>query len=329
MLEAVLPSLQSIREPIAARLEEVQGDLAAMVRADYDRVDEVADYVAESAGKLLRPTLLLLANEIGGNSSRHAVRLAAIVELMHVATLVHDDSVDHSPTRRGRPTVNGRWSHQVAVIMGDYLYSRALVEIGRFGDVEAIQLLASASNRMSIGEMRQLSAHDALSTTEDDYYRLCEDKTASLISASCELGAMFGAPAHRGALRRFGHHIGMTFQIIDDTLDYTAGEELTGKPSGLDLREHKVTLPLILALPRLSTEGRQAVRTLFANPRPSNEQLTGVIDLVAAAGGIEGARSRAQTFAERARGELAALPPAEPAVQALELAIGFILQRQR
>ncbi len=328
MLEAVLPSLQSVREPIAARLEEVHGELADMVRADYNRVDEVAEYVAESGGKLLRPTLLLLANEIGGRSTPLAVRLAAIVELMHVATLVHDDSVDHSPTRRGKPTVNARWSHQVAVIMGDYLYSRALVEISRFGDVDAIQLLASASNRMSVGEMRQLAAHDALSATEDDYNRLCQDKTASLISAACELGAMFGEPAHRGTLRRFGHQIGMTFQIIDDTLDYTVGEEITGKPSGLDLREHKVTLPLILALPRLSAVGRQTVEMLFAHPRPSDEQVNGVIDLVTAAGGVERARGRAQTFAERARAELASLP-AEPAVQGLELAIGFILQRQR
>ncbi|MEN8143676.1 MAG: polyprenyl synthetase family protein [Gemmatimonadota bacterium] len=328
MLEAVLPSLQSIREPIAARLEEVPGELAAMVRADYDRVDEVAEYVAESAGKLLRPTLLLLANEIGGRPAPHAVRLAAIVELMHVATLVHDDSVDHSPTRRGRPTVNARWSHQVAVIMGDYLYSRALVEIGKFGDVEAIQLLASASNRMSVGEMRQLAAHDALSATEADYNRLCEDKTASLISAACELGAMFGEPAHRRVLGRFGRHIGMTFQIIDDTLDYTVGEELTGKPSGLDLREHKVTLPLILAWPNLSADGRRTVKTLFASPSPADEQVRAVIELVAVAGGIEAARGRAQTYAERATGELASLP-AEPALQALELAIGFILQRQR
>jgi len=169
VLDAIIPTpaLETLQEPIALRLAEVQQDLSAMVEADFGAVNEVSDYLLSARGKLLRPTLVLLCNAVGGRPAPEAVRLAAVVELMHVATLVHDDAVDHSPERRGMPTVNSRWSHQVAVIMGDYLYSRALVEITDLGRVDAVRLLAEASNRMSIGEMRQLAAHDALGATED------------------------------------------------------------------------------------------------------------------------------------------------------------------
>jgi octaprenyl-diphosphate synthase len=277
---------------------------------------------------MLRPTLVLLCNAVGGSPSPEAVRLAAVVELMHMATLVHDDAVDHSPERRGMPTVNSRWSHQVAVIMGDYLYSRALVEITGLGRIEAVRLLAEASNRMSIGEMRQLAAHDALGASEDDYYLLCDRKTASLISAACELGAMYGDPANRGRLAQYGRELGMTFQITDDLLDYTQTADVTGKPSGLDLREHKVTLPLIAALPKLDPAGRAVVEDVFDDPHPSKEKIDRVIELVREAGGLEYARQRARDCADAARGSLATLPD-EPAVQILDHAVDFVVGRTK
>ncbi|MDP2470352.1 MAG: polyprenyl synthetase family protein [Candidatus Palauibacterales bacterium] len=326
MLDAAIPTLEGLQEPIGSRLAEVQRELEAMVEADFGAVNEVNDYLLSARGKMLRPTLVLLSNAVGGSPAREAVRLAAVVELMHVATLVHDDAVDHSPERRGMPTVNSKWSHQVAVIMGDYLYSRALVEITTLGRVEAIRLLAEASNRMSIGEMRQLAAHDALGATEDDYYLLCDRKTASLISAACELGSMYGEPAYQKTLAEYGRDLGMTFQITDDLLDYNRTPDVTGKPSGLDLREHKVTLPLIAALPRLDSAGRAAVEDVFADPSPSNDKIERVVDLVADAGGLEYARRRARAFADAARGRLAALPD-EPAVRALDYAVDFVVGR--
>jgi len=328
MLEAALPTLDTLQEPIAGRLDAVQRDLAAMVEADFGAVNEVSDYLLSARGKLLRPTLVLLCNAVGGQPAREAVRLAAVVELMHVATLVHDDAVDHSPERRGMPTVNSRWSHQVAVIMGDYLYSRALVEIAALGNVEAVRLLAEASNRMSIGEMRQLVAHDALEASEDDYYLLCDSKTASLISAACELGALYGEPAHRGPLAAYGRDLGMAFQITDDLLDYTQTADITGKPGGLDLREHKVTLPLIAALPRLDREARAAVEDVFDDPHPSAETIDRVVTLVRGAGGLAYAERRARDFAQAARDRLAALPD-EPAVRVLDQAVDFVVGRRR
>lgn len=328
MLDITIPTLDGLQEPIRTRLTAVQRELGAMVEADFGAVNEVSDYLLSARGKMLRPMLVLLCNAAGGKPSSEAVRLAAVVELMHVATLVHDDAVDHSPERRGMPTVNSRWSHQVAVIMGDYLYSRALVEVTRLGRLDAVHLLADASNRMSIGEMRQLAAHDALGTTESDYYVLCDRKTASLISAACELGAMFGEPAYRGRLAGYGRDLGMTFQITDDLLDYSHTADVTGKPSGLDLREHKVTLPLIAALPRLDPAGRALVEDVFDDPSPSTDKTYRVIELVREAGGLDYARKKAREYADAARMNLATLPD-EPAVRILDQAVDFVVGRSK
>jgi octaprenyl-diphosphate synthase len=328
MLEAALPTLAVLQAPVRDRLAVMDAELHGMITADFGAINEISEYLFARRGKYLRPTLLLLCNEVGGQPGLKAVRLAAIVELMHVATLVHDDAVDHSPKRRGMPTVNSRWSHQVAVIMGDYLYSRALVEVTNMGNVEAISLLANASNQMSIGEMRQLASHDALGATFEDYINLCDGKTASLMSAACELGALVGRPEYREALGGYGHDLGMAFQIVDDLLDYTVSSEVTGKPHGLDLKEHKVTLPLIAALPRLSADDRRTVDEIFADPSPGDEHVNEVIELVREAGGLEEARGTARSYAASASRHLEPLP-GDPAVGILRQTVEFVLERQK
>ncbi|MFQ5890283.1 MAG: polyprenyl synthetase family protein [Gemmatimonadota bacterium] len=328
MLEAALPRLESLQALVYDRLAGVERMLGSMVTADFQAIDDVNEHILSSRGKLLRPTLLLLSNEVGGRPSEAAIPLGAVVELLHVATLVHDDAIDHSPQRRGMPTVNSRWTHQVAIIMGDYLYSRAVVEITQLRSVDAIRILAMAANRMTIGEMRQLCAHDTLGMTEEDYYRLCECKTASLMSAACELGALFGRSEYREPLRSFGHDLGMAFQIVDDLLDYTAESDVTGKPSGLDLREHKVTLPLIAALPKLAAPARALIEELFADPAPSESLVSQAVEMIEGEGGLEYSRRCAEEFGARARGHLAALPE-EPSVQLLGAAVDYVLERQR
>ncbi len=328
MLEAALPTLETLQQPVQERLQRMEAVLHELVAADFGPINDVSEYLLTARGKYLRPTLLFLTNEVGGAPDDRAERLAAIVELMHVATLVHDDAVDHSPRRRGMPTVNHRWTHQVAVIMGDYLYSRALLEVTRSGPSEAVAILAAASNQMSIGEMRQLAAHDALGATEEDYYRLCACKTASLMSAACELGALVGASMHREALAAYGRDLGMAFQIVDDLIDYTVPSDITGKPRGLDLREHKVTLPLIAALPALAADERAAVDSLFADPEPADADVEEVADLVRNAGGLEYARGRAADFARSAAGRLDSIPE-DPFVRILRLTVEFVLERQK
>ncbi len=257
------PKLSAIQAPVRAPLERVGDEIRRIVLSDFDQIEEVNEHLLFMRGKLFRPTLLLLSSSTGGRENEDALTLAAVVELVHLATLVHDDAVDHSALRRGLPTVNALWTHQVAVIMGDYLYSRGVSELARIGNLEALAVLANAANEMSVGEMRQLTSYDALDFTEDDYYRLIAAKTASLMSAACEMGAISGAPEHREALATYGHRLGMAFQIADDLLDYTGSEAVTGKPTGHDLRERKVTLPLVSALERVSRAEDREIRAFF------------------------------------------------------------------
>ena len=327
-LRTAPPRLSDIQAPIRERLDAVVDEIRRIVVSDFAPVEEVNAYLAKIRGKLFRPGLLLLCDELEGRPSPQAETLAAVVELVHLATLVHDDAVDHSVLRRGMPTVNALWSHQVAIIMGDYLYSRSITEITRLGQIEPIRVLADAANAMTVGEMRQLSSHDALDFGEADYYRLIDSKTASLMSAACELGALTGAPAYREQLRTFGRELGLAFQIADDLLDYTADAEQTGKPSGLDLREHKVTLPLIAALPRFSPAARAEVDAFFRDPEPSDEGIARVVELVRAHGGLEYAHDAAMECAARAEEALAGLPEGA-ALDALRASIAHAVERRR
>jgi octaprenyl-diphosphate synthase len=324
--------LASIQAPLDDRLDRVLDEIRRIVVTDFALIGQVNEYLLRVRGKLFRPTLLLLASEVEGASQERSVTLGAVVELVHLATLVHDDSVDHSVLRRGLPTVNALWTHQIAVIMGDYLYSRAVTELAQLGDLEAVRVLARAANEMSMGEMRQLTSFDALDFSEQDYVQLIAAKTASLMSAACELGALAGAPGSRRALSRFGHNLGMAFQIADDLLDYTGTEAVTGKPSGHDLRERKVTLPLVGALPRMSEAETREVRTFFTRLDPSDDEIARIIEIVDARGGLDYARERAGEYAEKAEEQLAELSTrlgTSPAVEALRQAVTYAVGRTR
>jgi octaprenyl-diphosphate synthase len=327
MLRTKPPRLSQIQRPLRGQLDEVVGELRRIVLSDFPGIQEVSDHLLWSRGKLFRPTLLLLSNRVGDSPHAGAVTLAALVELVHLATLVHDDAVDHSVLRRGMPTVNALWNHQTAVIMGDYLYSRSVSELARFGRVDLIEVLSQAANEMSVGELRQLSSHDALAFTEKDYQRLIASKTASLMSAACEMGAVVGQPAYRAPLARYGHALGMAFQIADDLLDYTETESVTGKPSGQDLREHKVTLPLVQALRVMNETARREVERFFAEPVATDAGIERIVALVDEHGGLEYARARAREFGEQAGAALVSLPESEP-VTLLREAIDYVIDRQ-
>jgi len=324
-------SLRDVQRPVAGELEQVVSELRRVIAADFPIVSDVNDHLLQMKGKLFRPTLLLLSHQAAGSKETpRAVTLAAVVELIHLATLVHDDSVDHSVLRRGLPTINALFSHQIAVIMGDYLYSRAIIELVRLDDHEALRVLARVTNEMTVGEMRQLEAHDKLAYGESAYDELIRAKTASLLSGACEVGALAAPVAFRQALARFGMLLGMAFQITDDLLDYTELEAVTGKPSGLDLREHKVTLPLIAALARMPADGggRRVVAELMEAAEPSDDLVAEVIRLVEGAGGLETARQRALDLAQQAEAELDVLPPS-PARDALQGGIAYAVERRR
>jgi octaprenyl-diphosphate synthase len=326
MLRTRTPHLSQIQRPVRDELDRVVGELRRIVLSDFPGIGEVNDHLLWSRGKLFRPTLLLLSSRVGDEPAEHAVTLAAIVELVHLATLVHDDAVDHSVLRRGMPTVNALWNHQTAIIMGDYLYSRSISALAGLGRVDLIAVLAQAANEMSVGELRQLSSCDELAFTERDYDRLISSKTASLMSAACELGAAAGAARYRDGLAAYGHSLGMAFQIADDLLDYTQTEAAVGKPTGQDLREHKVTLPLIAAMREMSAADRAVVEAFFADPVPPEDGIEAVTRLVRENGGLEYARTRALAFGEKATEALLDVPDG-PATRALRTAVAYVVER--
>src|SRR5438132_11981435 len=236
-MNATLPrgvTLQAIQLPVRDKLDAVSRAMANIVSSDLPLVGEVSAHLLAMRGKLFRPTLLLLSSEIEGKAEDRAVSLAASLELIHLATLVHDDAVDHSALRRGMPTVNALFSHQISVIMGDFLYSTALTHLVDLGNLEALQALTRASTEMTLGEMRQLAVTQPLRFTEREYYDLIRSKTASLMRTACELGALSGARRYCDPLAAFGENLGMAFQITDDLLDYREEKESSGKTSGLD-----------------------------------------------------------------------------------------------
>jgi octaprenyl-diphosphate synthase len=321
-------TLADLQSGLRPRLERVQQELRRIVEADFGLITEVNTHLFQMQGKMFRPTLLLLAEEATRSRDPRTTTLAAVTELIHLATLVHDDSVDHSVLRRGMPTINSLFSHQVSVIMGDYLYSRAVIELVRLDDLEPLRILSRVTNDMTVGEMRQLLAHDPLEFSEEQYDLLIRAKTASLVSGACEIGALTASAEERAGLRRFGEALGMAFQIVDDLLDYTEDASVTGKPFGSDLREHKVTLPLIAALPRMGDAGRREVSRLLHTPEPTDAQIAEVIMAVSQAGGLEYSRERALRLAQLAEGELELLAPS-PAREALRASITYVVDRRR
>lgn len=321
-------SLANLQEPVRDRLGRVDVEMRRMIENDFPLITDVNRHLLRMRGKMLRPTLVLLADEATGGPAARAESLAAVIELIHLATLVHDDSVDHSALRRGMPTINALFSHQISVIMGDFLYSRAVVELVRLGSLDTLNVLARVTNEMTIGEMRQLLANDPLEFSESQYDLLIKAKTASLISGACEVGGLSAPPAQRAALARFGDKLGMAFQIVDDLLDYTALAEDTGKPSGLDLREHKVTLPLIHALPRFSPGERDLVATLMDNPEPADAEIAEVVAATARHGGLDYARERAMRLIAEADEELELLPESA-ARETLRATLGYVVDRRR
>lgn len=319
-------TLEQIQVPVERDLETVRTGMERAITREIPMLALAARHLLAMRGKMLRPTLVLLANQVSATPSRDAIVVASVVEMVHLATLVHDDAVDHSMLRRGMPTINSLFSDQISVIMGDYLYSTALAQLLSIENMAAMRVLVDASTQMSVGELSQLSRADPLDFSESDYEFLIRSKTASLMSAACRVGAMCGAPPHADALGRYGDALGMVFQITDDLIDFTEESSTTGKPSGLDLREHKVTLPLIAALRGMSAAERSRTEHLFGTTEPSDDEVTEIAGIVVERGGLEYARDRAAEYADRAQESLEGLPESA-ARDALERAIFYVMER--
>jgi octaprenyl-diphosphate synthase len=314
---------------IAAELSAVEGRLQEPARDSGALLTVVADYALGSGGKRIRPALLLLAARACGADQRgRLVTLASVAEMMHAATLVHDDIVDHSAKRRGRPPAAALWGSDVSVLAGDFLFSRAIQILVADGDIRILQAFADATVAMIEGEVLQLQLLRDLKISDADYLRIVTGKTAALMSAAARAGALAaGAPAATGeAMAAFGLNLGIGFQLVDDALDYTAREERLGKPVGSDFREGKITYPLIHLMRTASAADRAAVEDLARREQISDEDLARLRGLVERAGGVPATMRLVDDYLARGRALLEVLPPS-PACEALCRLVDFVRER--
>ena len=294
--------------PIAADLDEVERILARTLRSHYAPVAAVVEHVRHYRGKRLRPVLLLLTARACGKVTAAHHTLGAVVEMIHTATLVHDDVLDGAATRRHVATVNARWGNHTSVLLGDYLFTHAFHLASTLDDVRACRLIGQATNRVCEGEMCQGLECGNFELSEDAYFDMIDGKTAELIACCCQLGALYSGASTEVVerLTRFGRWIGQAFQIADDLLDLVGEEKTTGKSLGTDLDQQKLTLPLIRLLSRgdsLATHVRQILAA------PGNHKREALRPCLVESDGLEYARRRAEELAARARQELSCVPP--------------------
>lgn len=316
-----------IGEELRACETQIGRELAA---SPVPLIRELGEYVALAGGKRLRPILVLLAARLAGGPAARAARLGCVVELLHAATLIHDDVVDQAPLRRGRPSANARWGDDASVLVGDHLYARCMALLVADGDLAVMDALAAAMVSMTEAEVFQLERKRNGELTEADYLRIIRQKTATFMSACCRIGGLAGTldAARVEALAGYGEHLGIAFQIIDDSLDFDADQARLGKAIGADLREGKRTLPLIATLERATAEER--ARILEVLPRRGSEErdVAEVHRLVKVYDGVGYAVSRAAAYAAEATARLAGFPPSEEC-EALALIAGYVIHRDR
>ena len=314
---------------IAAELTAVDDRLHEPVDQSGALLQAVATYALASGGKRIRPALLLLAARACGADQRdRPVTLAAVAEMMHAATLIHDDIVDHSAMRRGRPSANARWGADVSVLVGDFLYSRAIQILVADGDMRILQAFADATVCMTEGEVLQLQLLRDLKISEADYLRIVTGKTAALMSAAARVGALVGgAPIPTvEALAAFGLNLGIGFQLVDDALDYVAREERLGKPVGSDFREGKITYPVIHIMRTASLADRAVLEGLASRVEPDNGDLAALRGLVERYAAVPATMRLVDDYLAQARAQLAVVPDS-PACHALQRLVDFVRER--
>ncbi len=288
---------------VRKELDQVEHEIGLEEIASVDAITYIGQYLQSGGGKRLRPILVLLCGKLFGETNPALVRMAAVVEMIHTATLVHDDVIDMAKTRRGRPSINVVWGNHTSVLAGDWLYMQAFQVALRERSFPVLDLLIELTQRMVEGELLQLDRIGKIGVTEADYMELIDRKTASLFSACARLGAIANGAdeASEAKLGEYAWNLGIAFQLVDDILDFTSREKILGKPVGNDLREGKVTLPLIYALESASAEERKLVETVLADGNYDQIPFAKILQMLRRHEGVERAQARALEFTEKAR----------------------------
>jgi octaprenyl-diphosphate synthase len=319
---------REIFELIQDDLELVERKITAESVASVDAVTAINQYLQSSGGKRLRPSLLLLAAKLAGGSGPAAIQLGAVVEMVHAATLVHDDVIDAAQTRRGRPSANAKWGNHTCVLAGDWLYMQAFQLALRERNFQILDLLISLTQMMVEGELIQLERIGRIDVSEADCMELVDRKTACLFSVCARLGAIAGGAdnAIQERLGEFAWNVGMAFQLVDDMLDFTSRESTLGKPVGGDLREGKVTLPLVYALQDATPQERRMIENILRLRSYEETPFSQVLAMVKKYHGIERVKERAQTFTDKSRRILSTFPDS-PYQRALMAVTDLITER--
>jgi len=315
----VLPSLfspgfEKIKERIYTRIrpdmERIEAEIDRQLTTSVPLISVVGRYIMGSGGKRLRPLLMILSARLCGYKGSRDVPLSVVFEFIHAASLLHDDVVDHAEVRRNKPAANTIWGNPAVVLVGDFLYSKSFLMTVGYNSVPILQVISETTTKMAEGEVLQLVHADDLEITEAEYLEVITRKTAVLISAACQIGAIFGGggSAEEKALRGYGHDLGIAFQLIDDTLDYTGDVQELGKPVGNDIQEGKATLPLISALRNGLPADIKRLREIFSADEIRPEDFAEVKELVIRSGGIEYTRHLAMQYVQSAKDGLAIFP---------------------
>lgn len=300
----MLPFHRAVEQEFSA----VNKMIVSQLQSDVGLVENIGHYIVESGGKRLRPVVVLLSALANGYKGSLHIKMAAIIEFIHTATLLHDDVVDVSALRRGRETANAQWGNAPSVLVGDFLYSRAFQMLVAVADMPIMGVMADATNVISEGEVQQMANAGNAAISEDSYLQVIYRKTAKLFEASAEAGAII-ADADQQAMADYGRHLGMAFQIVDDVLDYQGDVESIGKNLGDDLSEGKMTLPLIYARDKLAEDQREIICSAVENK--SRQNFPDILELVQSSGGIAYSMERAQSEANLAKQALQGLPDSQ------------------
>jgi octaprenyl-diphosphate synthase len=324
-------ALSQIFEPIRADLEKVDEEFARHVQSRVQLIPQIGQYIRSSGGKRMRPAVLLMAARLSGYTGDRSILYAAVVEFIHTATLVHDDIIDDADLRRGRLAVHSRWGNDITVLLGDYLYIKSMALALTHDTLDIVRLLCDVTLKMIEGELYQLTKNGDAAITEEEHFDIMRRKTAYLFGGCAQIGGLLGKVSkdQEQALREYGFNLGMAFQLVDDLLDYTGDEETVGKPLGSDLREGKVTLPLI-HLQRQDTNGSgaQIIRDVIASRQVTEAQWSDLKRNLRDHASIDYAYRKAVEFADRAKTHLYTFP-SSPERDALLALPDYVLSRDR
>lgn len=293
--------LEKICEPIKEELKELEINFKSVIKTDVQLIKDIFTHIVSSKGKRLRPILLFLCSGLNGKPTKKTMQAATIVELLHTATLIHDDVVDNSDLRRGIPSINSIWDNKISVLIGDYLFAQIFSYLVQINDIKIIKIIADVTTQMSQGEILQMERAQDFLMDEEIYMRLISNKTASLIAATCKLGALSSNSAdseHIENMRIFGESLGIAFQIKDDLLDYYGTEKKLGKPICKDLLENIITLPVLFCLQQADKNKRDELLSILKNGQ--EDQIKTVVQFVKDTGGIQYAEKRAEFFIQKA-----------------------------